>query len=224
MKTDIIERIIGYNFKNKRLLERAFTHSSYANEHTALSNEQFEFLGDGLLGFVVAEKLFGCGLLEGDMTVKRAEIVSTPPLCRIMDSFKLTEHICFGQGEAGKDHTGKKVLADIFESMVAAVYLDGGFDAAKKVILGLLSEEMSAVITGKKEASNHKGELQEYVQKYKLGRIEYRQSGISGDDHEPDFKAEVAIGGEVFGEGRGKKLKDAEQQAAKAALEKIMNR
>lgn len=219
--TDGIEKIIGYIFNDKQLLVRAFTHSSYAYENGTESNEQFEFLGDGLLGFVVAEKLLSCGLPEGDMTVKRAAIVSSPPLCRVMEGSGLAQLIKFGQGETGKDHTGKKVHADAFEALVGAVYLDGGLDNARQVIFRLLGDEVDAALSGGGRENNYKGDLQEYVQKHKLGDIEYVQLGCSGDDHAPEFKAGVKLDGRIIGEGRGKKLKDAEQQAAKAAMVKI---
>lgn len=220
--TSEIEKIIGYTFNDKKLLTQAFTHSSYAYEHNTQSNEQFEFLGDGLLGFIIAERLLDGKHEEGDMTVMRAKIVSAPPLCRVMESSGLAAHIKFGQGEAANDHTGKKVHADAFEALIGAVYLDGGLESARRVILKMLGGEIDAVLRGSGSAKNYKGELQEYVQKHKLGGIEYTQTGCSGDDHAPSFSVSVAIGGQIFGEGHGKKLKDAEQQAAKAALSKIL--
>ena len=218
-----IEKIIGYEFASKDLLTRAFTHSSYANEKNQISNEQLEFLGDGLLGFIVAEKLYATNANEGNMTVKRSCIVNYKPLCRIMDSLRLSEHILFGQSEKNQSHAGKKVLSDVFESMVGAVYLDGGINEARAVILRLLGEDIKKIISETGDKRNYKGNLQEFVQGNKLGDIEYVQSELSGSPHEPLFKIIVKINGEIFGEGGGRRMKDAEQEAAKCAFEKIQN-
>ena len=211
-----IEKIIGYTFKDKTLLECAFTHSSYANDNGTASNEQLEFLGDGLLGFIVAEKLYATHSDEGEMSVKRAALVEWKALSPVIDSYKLSKHIRFGLSEIKKDHSGTKVLADVFEAIIGAAYLDGGIDAAKSLVFRLIDVNIRSV--------NYKGDLQEYVQQYKLGDIKYTQTGVVGSAHMPEFEVAVSVGGQIFGEGTGKRLKDAEAVAAEKALEKIKSK
>ena len=214
-----IEKIIDYVFKDKTLLEKAFTHSSYANENGVTSNEQLEFLGDGLLGFIIAEKLYADAADEGKMSVKRAALVNYSQLGKIMNRTGLSAYIRFGLSEVNQDHTDKKVLSDAFEALVGAVYIDGGIRAAKSLVLGLMGDDIINI-----RSINYKGDLQEYVQQYKLGNIEYIQTSVFGSAHMPEFAVTVSVGGQVCGEGCGKRLKDAEAEAAKTALEKIKSK
>lgn len=220
MNTAEIEKIIGYTFKDSSLLERAFTHSSYAHDNGIISNEQLEFLGDGLLGFIVAQRLYATDSSEGEMTVKRSKIVSREPLCAVMQRTNLAEHIRFGQS-VDKQPKGVKVVSDAFEALLAAVFLDGGLPCAESVVDKLLGSEIESIISGGAAARNYKGDLQEYVQKYKLGEIVYGHTETSGSAHNPHFTVTVTVNGEVCGTGNGSKLKDAEQLAAAAALDRL---
>lgn len=213
-----IEEIIGYAFKDKQLLERAFIHSSYANEHGIGSYERLEFLGDGVLGLIVAEKLYGTDDDEGDMTEKRARIVSSEPLEAATEKLNIGQYMLFGTGESRQSHARRKVLADLFEAVTGAVYLDGGYEAARDFVFRALGERIDAALKCA-DAGNSKGDLQEYCQAEKLGAVEYELLEKGGKPHEPIFAVCVKIDGKKYGEGKGCRIKDAEREAAKNTLE-----
>lgn len=212
------EQVIGYEFKDKSLLERALTHSSYANEkNLKYDNERLEFLGDSVLGFVTAEYLFSefKARPEGELTKLRAATVCEKSLFKFAEKISLGKYIFMGKGE---EHSGGRnrpsILSDAFEAVIAAMYLDGGIEAVKPYILGFIVEAI------KHEASfkDNKSLLQEEIQKTKGSTIVYEELGESGPDHQKVFSFAVKINGEVAGTGEGKSKKEAEQAAAGNAL------
>ena len=220
-QTEKAEKIIGYAFKNKTLLERAFIHSSYANENNVESYERLEFLGDGVLGLIVAELLYEGSGDEGVMTVRRSRIVSSGPLEDATEKMGLDEFIQYGKGERMQDHTDSKVHADVFEAVLGAIYLDGGYERAVAFVTRHLGDAISRAVSSPQ--INHKGILQEYCQADKLGDVEYTLVSEDLRDGRPYFVSRVSAGG-VTATGEGRRKRDAEQEAAKSALEKLRKR
>ena len=217
---------MGYAFKNKALLENALQHSSYANEHRGggmRSNERLEFLGDAVLGVVTADYLFRKhpDLPEGDLTRLRAALVCEDSLHEVAQSLELGRHLKLGRGEEqGGGRRRPSILADATESVFAAVYLDGGMEAASELIHRVLLDK------GREEAveerrRDFKTELQELVQRKSGSTLVYQLVGSTGPDHAKVFEAAVLLNGEVFSTGTGHSKKEAEQAAAGAALEKL---
>ena len=215
------ESVIGYEFKDKELLKIALTHSSYANENKMpVNNERLEFLGDSVLGFVTAEYLFSefKGRPEGELTKLRAAVVCEKSLFRFAEKISLGQYIFMGKGE---EHSGGRnrpsIVSDAFEAVIAAMYIDGGFDAVRPYILGFIKDAV------KREASfkDNKSLLQEEIQKNKGNTLVYEEIGESGPDHEKVFSFVVKLNGKVIGEGQGKTKKEAEQAAAGDALLKL---
>ncbi len=216
---NVFEQIIGYSFKDKELLKTALTHSSYANEMQGRVkfNERLEFLGDSVLGMITAEYFFKIHpeMPEGQLTKLRAATVCEASLYQFAKSIKLGEFMYLGKGElntGGRERPS--ILADAFESVIAAIYLDAGFEEAKKFVLGFISNAVveDPVITDYKTA------LQEIVQKNHGEILEYYMAGESGPDHDKTFMVEVKLNSNVIGTGEGKSKKQAEQMAAKEAL------
>ena len=221
-----LEEKLGYAFKNKALLENALQHSSYANEHRGggmRSNERLEFLGDAVLGVVTADYLFRKhpDLPEGDLTRLRAALVCEDSLYEVAQSLELGRHLKLGRGEEqGGGRRRPSILADATESVFAAVYLEGGMEAASELIHRVLLDK------GREEAveerrRDFKTELQELVQRKSGSTLGYRLVGATGPDHAKVFEAAVLLNGEVFSTGTGHSKKEAEQAAAGAALEKL---
>lgn len=217
-----LEVAIGYSFKNVLLLQNALTHSSYANEcwHDSLkSNERLEFLGDSVLGMVVAEYLYSHfpDRPEGELTKMRADMVCEQALAAIAERLQLGRHLMLGHGE---EQTGGRnrasILADAVESVIAASFLDGGMEAAKAFI-----EKFVLCDVPVKQLNNvdFKTALQEQVQKKKDRVLTYELLSESGPDHAKTFEVAVRMNGELWGTGVGSSKKRAEQAAAKAALE-----
>ena len=217
---------LGYTFKNPQLLQNALTHSSYANEHRGggmRSNERLEFLGDAVLGVVTADYLFRKhpDLPEGDLTRLRAALVCEDSLHEVAQSLELGRHLKLGRGEEqGGGRRRPSILADATESVFAAVYLDGGMEAASELIHRVLLDK------GREEAveerrRDFKTELQELVQRKSGSTLGYRLVGSTGPDHAKVFEAAVLLNGEVLSAGTGHSKKEAEQAAAGAALEKL---
>lgn len=217
-----IEKIIGYAFKDRSLLERAFVHASYANEHHVPSYERLEFLGDGVLGLIIAEMLYKTGGDEGVMTVRRSMIVSSEPLEDATLHAGLDAYIAFGNGERGNDHSDSKVLADVFEALLGAVYLDGGYNYASDLVYRLLGDRISEVARAADNV-NYKGELQEYCRAHGLGEVSYELISQSDEGGRPHFVSRVTAGG-ITADGEGRRKKDSERNAAKYALEKLAKR
>lgn len=223
MKT--LENRLGYHFKNIGLLEHALTHSSYANEHRSegvTSNERLEFLGDSVLGMVVAEHLFHAhpNMPEGELTRTRAALVCETSLYEVACSLGLGRCLRLGKGEAaGGGRERPSILADATEATLAAVYLDGGIDAARPIIQKyILDKEREKAVD-----RDYKTALQELVQRRPGQSIAYKLVWETGPDHCRVFFMDVSVGGEVVGQGQGHTKKEAEQSAAKAALEKLQN-
>ncbi len=221
-----LEKKLGYTFRNKALLSEALNHSSYANEHRGQgleSNERLEFLGDSVLGFVTAEFLFlrHPDLPEGDLTRIRAALVCEESLHEVAQGLGLGDHLKLGRGEeAGGGRTRPSILADATEAVFAAVYLDGGIEAASALIHRVLLDcQREEVVEEKRK--DYKTALQELVQRQPDQELVYRMAGESGPDHNKTFLAEVLLNGAVVGAGEGHSKKEAEQSAARAALEKL---
>lgn len=220
-----LEEKIGYRFQDKSLLHTALTHSSYANERhdgDAVCYERLEFLGDSVLGAVTADFLYRHSpeLPEGRMTRLRAELVCEASLHKIALKLGLGEYMRLGRGE---EHTGGRqrpsIMADMVEAIIAAMYLDGGIEPAKRFIYSMLLND--AEISDSHRSADYKTELQELVQRQSDRRISYELIAESGPDHNKLFTFRVSINGVSAGEGSGRTKKEAEQMAACRALEAL---
>ena len=219
-----LEAAIGYHFHNITLLQNALTHSSYANErwhNSLLSNERLEFLGDSVLGMLVADYLFRTfpNRPEGELTRMRADMVCEQTLANVAGRIGLGSHLLLGKGEEqGGGRTRNSILADAVESVIAASFLDGGMDAAKQFIQKFILVE---VPVKKLHNVDYKTGLQELVQQKKNQVLTYALVGESGPDHDKHFEVEVSLNGRVVGLGSGSSKKRAEQDAARAAIEAL---
>lgn len=222
--TDIekLEGYLQYHFQKKHLILEALSHSSYANEKrkTRKCNERLEFLGDSVLSIVVSDFLFKRypNMPEGELTKLRASMVCEKALYVFAKEIHLGEFLLLGKGE---EHTGGRerssILADAFEAVIAAIYLDGGMEPAKKHILRFIPEN-----PGNEEPIgfiDYKTKLQEVVQKNPEEKVEYVLCSESGPDHDKAFTVEVCLNSNVIGTGVGRSKKAAEQLAAKEALD-----
>ena len=216
-----LEEKLGYTFQNTALLENALTHSSCANESRGKlqSNERLEFLGDSILGMVVADHLYRNhpDLPEGELTRVRATLVCEKSLCDLARAIHLGDYLRLGRGEdlsGGRDRPS--ILADAFEAVIAAIYLDGGMEAASAFIL----RNMSSLLSNRTYTPfvDYKTRLQEIVQQNPEDQLEYRLAGEEGPDHAKIFTVQVILDNNVFSTGRGRSKKAAEQDAAKEAL------
>ena len=219
-----LEEKIGHKFKNRELLLTALTHSSYANEKhdRSLSYERLEFLGDSILGLVTAEFLYAHepALPEGRMTRLRAELVCEGSLKGIAEELGIGGYMRLGRGEERSGGRGRpSILADMVESVIAAIYLDSGMDEARRFVTEKLLSR--AELGEQHRIADYKTELQELVQRQADGHVSYEQTGESGPDHNKLFFFTVYINGSAAGEGSGRSKKEAEQAAACAALEKM---
>ncbi|MBQ9843423.1 MAG: ribonuclease III [Oscillospiraceae bacterium] len=219
-----LEIAIGYRFRNITLLQNALTHSSYANErwHDSLkSNERLEFLGDSILGMVVAEYLYKNfpDRPEGELTRMRADMVCEASLAAIADKIDLGTHLLLGHGEERfGGRTRASILADAVESVIAACFLDGGMAAARDFIQRFV---LTDVPVKRLHNVDYKTALQELVQQKKNQVLAYALVGESGPDHDKQFQVEVSLNGQVVGEGSGSSKKRAEQAAAQKAIEAL---
>lgn len=222
---DALEAKLGYAFHDRRLLENALMHSSYANENRArgyTSNERLEFLGDSVLGMVTATRLYHLypDMPEGKMSRLRAELVCEQSLHAVALELNLGDYIRLGHGEArngGRERPS--ILADAVEAVIAAMYLDGGLEPARRFIF-------DHILTGLAEGQMHhvtdyKTDLQERVQRKPGQTLEYTLISESGPDHNKTFTMNVLLNGQEIGQGSGRTKKEAEQAAAKCALERI---
>lgn len=220
-----LENKIGYKFKDKEKLIGALMHSSYANEKKdkSLSNERLEFLGDSVLGFITAEFLYlsYSELPEGELTKLRAALVCEHTLFECAKIIDLGKYMRIGKGEEfTKGRERPSLLADAFEAITAAIYLDGGIEAAKNFLTPFLEEFVPDAVKGK-AFKDYKTILQEIVQRNPADTLEYVLIGEEGPDHNKLFISEVRHNGSGIGKGSGKSKKEAEQYAAKTALEKM---
>ena len=219
-----LEAAIGYSFRNIQLLQNALAHSSYANErwhNGLLSNERLEFLGDSVLGMLVAEYLYRTfpDRPEGELTRMRADMVCEQTLAAVANRIGLGEHLLLGHGEERLGGRSREsILADAVESVIAACFLDGGLNAAAKFVQQFILVE---VPVKKLNNVDYKTSLQELVQQKKNQVLSYALVGQSGPDHDKQFDVEVMLNGTVVGRGSGRSKKRAEQMAAKSAMEQL---
>lgn len=213
---------LHYRFKNKTLFRMAMTHTSYANEHRNLRhNERLEFLGDSVLGFVTADYLFTHypELPEGELTKLRAAVVCEDALYEIARELGIPEQIRLGHGEETGGGRGRpSILADATEALLGAIYLDGGIEPAREFVLRFIPKKVEVALAGG-AFIDYKTMLQEIVQKNKEETLEYRLARQFGPDHDKRFTMELRLNSNVLATGTGKSKKEAEQLAAKKALE-----
>lgn len=220
------EKIIGYSFNDKHILSLALTHSSYANEHKLGKfeyNERLEFLGDAVLEFLISRYIFEKypELPEGELTKLRASVVCEGSLAKKAVDIHLGDFLYLGKGEElTGGRTRESILADAFEAVIGAVVMDGGIENAEKYVMGLMTDVISSV-RNSFMLMDYKTRLQEEIQKSSKEPVAYAIVKESGPDHGKLFEAEVSHGGSVLGCGKGKSKKEAEQAAAKNALDKI---
>jgi len=216
-----LEAFFGLHFNDFKLLERAMTHSSYANEHNTISNERLEFLGDAVLGLAVGRFLYETmpGRNEGELTKKRAQDVCEEALRGYAAKFNLGKYILLGKGEEknlGREKPG--VLADAFEALLGAIFLDKGFEEVYKVLNKVVFPEIKATLN--EDDSDYKSKLQELVQSDKR-TLSYEIVSETGPSHNKEFVARVYMDETIImGEGTGRTKQKAEQNAAKVALDK----
>ena len=218
--TEVFEAKIGYCFKNRRYLETALTHSSYANEHKLKSNERLEFLGDSVLSLIVSESLFLRFFEdnEGDLSKIRASLVCEKGLFELAKKIDLQKYIKLGKGEESTGGRNRaSVVSDAFEALLAAIFLDSDFESAKSWLLSLMDDELKNA--GNKPSNDYKTIIQEITQKGGRGKVSYSLISESGPDHNKKFVCAVLVDGEVIAEGAGRSKKEAEQIAAKNAIE-----
>ncbi|MBQ5321737.1 MAG: ribonuclease III [Oscillospiraceae bacterium] len=216
----VLEEKIGYSFRNRELLENALKHTSFVNERRRgeKSNERLEFLGDSVLSLTVAEYLFSQNdrYPEGEMTKMRANLVCEAALSEYAAKISLGDFLYLGHGEEiGGGRHRPSITSDAFEAVIAAIYLDGGFDTAKKFILRFIEEKLSQNYT----EEDYKTIFQEVIQKNPEEKIRYVLVGETGPDHDKRFKVELMLNSNVIASAEGKSKKQAEQLAAKEALE-----
>lgn len=206
-----VEKILGYKFKDKSLLQTAFTHSSYANIKNTKSNERLEFFGDALLETIISEKIyFDVDYTEGDLSKLRSRIVSTEPLAELADEMGLSEYLMY----VGSLTANMK--ADLMEAIIASIYIDGGMEATKKYVSRVFGDTVRSM-----ENLTVLADSKSYLQEM-LGNAEIKYTcSKSGADHNPTFLATVIINGEVLGRGTGSTKKEAEKKSASEAIKKI---
>lgn len=224
---ELLQRAIDYRFRDRGLLEHAMTHTSRANEDASggvLDNESLEFLGDAVLGFVVADLLFRefPAFNEGWKSKSKASLVSTATLARLAERLSLGEHLLLGRGEEKTGGRQKQaLLADAYEALIAAIYLDGGIVQAQAFIARELAPLLNDIREGSLVGQDYKSALQEYLQSRERPLPEYRLAGTVGPDHRKQFHVEAVVQGEALASGIGPSKKEAEQEAARLALEKL---
>lgn len=212
---------LNYEFQNHSLLTEAITHSSYANEQHCVCNERLEFLGDSVLSLIISNELFlrMPEVQEGELSKLRASLVCEQSLAELAERLHLGEALLLGHGEelsGGRKRAS--ILSDAFEALLAAIYLDSDFFNAKTWLLALMEDKIDDAVAGK-SYHDYKTIFQERVQK-KGGRIEYQLLRESGPDHQKDFFVALLVNGKEISKGKGGSKKEAEQHAAKQALER----
>ena len=215
------QRRIGYAFRDPDLLVAAVTHASGA-KHRLASNERLEFLGDAILGFIVCERLFHSfpESLEGDLTRIKSVVVSRETCSRLSGQLGLADFLIVGKGLAVARPVPDSVLSDMFESIVAAIYLDGGMAAVKPIVEQLLGPEIDNVVSGE-TGSNHKSLLQQWAQRDFGLTPTYEVLAEQGPDHSKSFHVSAQIGGRRYSPAWGRNKKEAEQRAASNALTEL---
>ena len=217
-----LEKNLEYSFKDINLLKNALTHSSYANEvrNGTTSNERLEFLGDSVLSIIVSDYIFKNfpNLPEGQLTKLRASLVCEKSLCGFSRELELGRYLLLGKGEEkGGGRERDSILADAFESVLAAMYLDGGYEVARKHALRFVLREIEHPEDD--VFKDYKTVLQEIIQRNPEETVSYVLVDQTGPDHDKIFTVEVKLNSNTIGRGSGKSKKQAEQMAAKQALE-----
>ena len=217
----MLEKNLGYNFNNLNYLKTALTHSSYANESKAKfdSNERLEFLGDSVLSIVVSDYIFfKCpDFPEGDLTKLRASLVCEKSLCKFSKILNVGRFLRLSHGEANSNGANRSsILADAFEAIIAAIYLDGGLEKARDFILKFIIPDIKN--PNFNTFKDYKTQLQEIIQQNHNEIIKYTLVDQIGPDHDKRFVVEVSLNNNVIGKGKGKSKKEAEQEAAREAL------
>ena len=229
--TEAIERVIGYHFRRPLLLDEALTHKSFVNENRTKDrrqNERLEFLGDAVLSLIISEHL-AAGLphcTEGVLSKLKAQLVSEPSLAKAAKRLELGVLLRLGKGEElSKGREKQSLLANAMEALIAAIYLDGGLEASREFTLRIFGEELRTIqeLQGESELEDYKTRLQELCQKRFDTLPRYVTVRESGPDHRKTFEVELSIRGDLMGTGRGLSKKEAEQMAAKQALEQMRN-
>ncbi|MCD8180533.1 MAG: ribonuclease III [Firmicutes bacterium] len=218
-----VQEKIGYTFKNINLLETALTHSSYANEAKRESNERLEFLGDSVLSVIISDYIFRRlpNVAEGWLSKYRATLVCEQSLYEASKKISLSKFILLGKGEemtGGRERPS--IVSDAFEAVLAAIYLDGGMETARKWVINLMRDSIDDVIMGHGYA-DYKTMLQEALQKGNKGKVTYRTISETGQDHNKTFEVEVLVDDVPQNRGKGHNKKEAEQNAAHTALKNI---
>ncbi|HEY1067203.1 MAG TPA: ribonuclease III [Pirellulales bacterium] len=217
------EERIGYTFRDRSLIRSALTHASGAT-HRLASNERLEFLGDSILGLVVCEALFRQfpEYLEGELTKIKSVVVSRATCAKISIGLGLDEFLILGKGMSGHPRLPPSLLADVFESLVAAVFLDGGLDAARTVVLSHLQSEIRGAVEGD-HGGNYKSQLQQLAQREFGTTPTYQLLDEKGPDHSKCFKIAAQIGRNRYTPAWGRNKKESEQRAARNALSELLN-
>jgi ribonuclease-3 len=222
-----LQQAIGYRFRDRGLLEHAMTHTSRANEDLSggvVDNESMEFLGDAVLGFAIADLLFSDfpEFNEGQKSKTKAALVSTATLARQAERLNLGDHLLLGRGEEKTGGRQKQaLLADGYEALIAAIYLDGGVEEARAFVAREFGPLLADVRRDGVGGQDFKSTLQELLQSRDESLPEYRLVGTLGPDHRKLFQVEVVVGGERLAEATGSSKKEAEQEGARIALEKL---
>ena len=219
---DELQEILGYKFKNIKLLENALCHTSYAHENfnKIKSNERLEFLGDTVLNLIISERIYNNKnqINEGNMSKIRATVICEECLYEAALRLQYDKFIMLGNGEEKLGGRGKaSILSDAFEAILASIYLDGGFEVSKKFINRVLGEVTDGAVY-KLGEKDHKTKLQEIIQSQSAERISYEIIDETGPDHQKKYVAVVKLGNKVLGKGEGTSKKEAEQNAADVAL------
>lgn len=227
-RVEEFERKLGYTFSDKKLLKLALTHKSYAFEHGTINkglyNERIEYLGDAILEHIISDLLYKVDppISEGDMTKKRAEIVCERSLCEAFSNIGADEYIFVGKCEKSANKKRQDaIIADAFEAVLGAVYLDSNFEMANNLALRLLRTKIDDILSGKNIIIDYKTKLQELLQKNGKTNIEYVITDEKGPDHDKVFYVDVLVNNKYQGSGIGKNRKGAEQEAAHVAYEKL---
>lgn len=222
-------RVLGYDFRDISLLENALTHSSYCYEHKlkySANNERLEFLGDAVFDAIIAEELYHrlSENEEGDLSKIRASIVCEQSLIRKAEDISLTSYLRLGHGEEMSVNSRKhnSLVADALEATIGAIYLDGGWEAAKGIVLNLFEDVIVDALSGKLR-NDYKTALQEILQARGDSHISYKIEGEEGPDHDKTFYAVLRNNGIVIGRGAGSTKKQAEQNAAREAIENMFS-
>ena len=220
-----LEATLGYSFKDPALLQKALTHSSHAHEQkTGEDNEQLEFLGDAILGFVVSNSLFlqYPKFSEGDLSKLKGFFVSGANLVKYAERLNLGRYLHLGKGEEKTGGRGKQaLLVDAFEAVLGAMYLDGGLEIPQELIVRFMGPQILEIGGASGQFTDFKTALQEVLQERSLGSCHYRLAGEAGPAHQKLFTVEVELGGDIIARGIGLTKRAAEQAAARQALEDL---